>query len=100
MNTLDGFTLAEERVKLANEYAKMAEDLGNILTVKAVKWAIFRADPDCKSDTSAEKRWDATNEGLEEMRLRLKMKAYEKQLSATGTLLRAMEMEWRNRGTV
>ena len=96
MNTLDGHRLAEQRVNLANEYAKMTEELADILTVKAVKWSVFRADPECKSDTSAERKWDKTPEGLREMRLKLTMKAMEKQLSSMGTMLRAMEMEWKN----
>jgi hypothetical protein len=96
MNSLEAHTLAEERVKLANEYARMSEELANILTVKAVKWAIFRADPECKSDKLADRKWDATPEGLQEMRLRLKMKAWEKQLSSMGSMLRVMETEYKN----
>ena len=100
MNTLEGFALAEERVKLAREFDKLSDELADILTVKAAKWIMFRADPECKSDTAAEKRWSVTPEGLREMRIRLKMKAYEKQLSSMGTLLRAMEMEWKHSNIV
>ena len=96
MNTLNGHALAEERVKLANEFAKLSEELGDILTIKASRWAVFRADPECKSDKAAEKKWDATPEGLREMRIRLTMKAMEKQMSSMGTMLRTMELEARN----
>lgn len=96
MNSLQAHALAEERVRLANEYAGLSDELADILTVKATRWATFRADPECKSDTAAEKKWDATTEGLREMRLRLKMKAWEKQMSAQSTMLRVMEAESRN----
>jgi hypothetical protein len=65
------------------------------MEVKAVKWATFRADPECKSDAKADRMWEATPEGLEEIRIRLKMKAWEKQMSAQGTMLRVMENEER-----
>lgn len=95
MNVHDGHVLAEERVKLANEFSRLSEELADILTIKAVKWAIFRADPECKSDKVAERKWDATAEGLREMKIRLIMKATEKQMAAMGTMLRVMELEAR-----
>ncbi len=83
-------------MKLSSEYATLSEELADILTVKAARWVVLRADPDCKSDTAAEKKWNATQEGLREMRIRLTMKAIEKQMSSAGTMLRVMEMEARN----
>ncbi len=96
MNVLDGMRMAEERVNLAGEYARLTEILGDILSVKAVRWAMYRVDPECKSDKAAERKWEATPEGIEEMKIKLKLKALEKQIAAAGTLLRAMEMEARN----
>ena len=88
--------LAEDRVNLSAEYATLSEELSDILTVKASRWAVYRADPDCKSDTAAEKRWDATSEGLREMQIRLKLKAFEKQMSAAKTMIDVMTAESRN----
>lgn len=96
MNVLDGHRLAEERVELANRFSTLTEELSAILTVKAARWVVLRADPDCKSDTAAERKWAATNEGIREMQIRLSLKALEKQIAATGTMLRAMELEARN----
>ena len=96
MNVLDGHKLAEQRVQLANEFSTLSEELGDILTIKAARWAILRADPECKSDTAAERKWQNTPEGLREMRIRLKLKAYEKQIASLGTMLRTLELEARN----
>lgn len=96
MNTLQGHQLAEERVTLSSEYATLSEELGDILTLRAAKWAMFRSDSECKSDKAADRKWESTPEGLREMRLRLKMKAMEKQIAAIGSMLRVLEAEGRN----
>lgn len=86
--------VAEERVRLAGEYARDAELLTQILTQKATIWIDYREG--VKSDRAADKAWDATPLGVEEMRLRLKMKASEKSMSALKGILGVMEGEARN----
>lgn len=86
--------MAEERLKLSDDYLKMSEALGAILTKKTVKWSEIRAN--CKSDKQADMQWDATDEGTEEMRLRLMLKAVEKRMSALKTMLEVMAGESRN----
>lgn len=86
--------LAEERLKLSADYFKMSEALGGLLTKKTVKWSELRANT--KSDKQADMQWDATDEGREEMRLRLMLKATEKQMSAIKTMLEVMQGEARN----
>lgn len=94
MNSLTAHQLAEERVKLAGEYARLSEELAGILTFKATRWTALRAG--CKSDTAAERLWEATEEGMKETRIKLTLKAYEKQMSAQASMLRVMDAEARN----
>lgn len=86
--------LAERRVRLSAEYSRMSEELGDILTIKASKWAEYRST--VKSDKAADRIWDATDGGLREMRLRLKLKAYEKQMSSIKTMVDVLTGEARN----
>lgn len=95
MNSLSPRQLAEDRVRLSAEYATLSEELAAILTIKASRWAIFRADPECKSDKVADRKFDATPEGIREMQIKLKLKAFEKQLASMGSLLRVIEAEGR-----
>lgn len=85
---------AEERVRLAGEYARDAELLTDILTKKAELWVMLREG--VKSDKSADKAWDSMPLGIEEMRIRLRMKAAEKQMSAMKTLIDVANGEARN----
>jgi hypothetical protein len=86
--------IADERVRLAGEYARDTEVLIGLLKNRAVLWAQLRAD--AKSDKAADRAWEATPLGLEEMALRLRMKASEKQMSALKTKLEVLEGEARN----
>lgn len=86
--------LAEKRVELAAEYSRDSELLSDILTKKAALWMKMRED--VGSDRAADKAWDATPLGINEMKLRLKMKASEKEMSAIKTMLDVMSDEARN----
>lgn len=86
--------LADSRVQMAGEYARFSAQLEEILEKKATIWMSIRLNT--KSDASADKHWDASEDGVKEMKLRLRMKAMEKQMSAAGTMLRVYETESRN----
>lgn len=86
--------IADERVRLAGEYARDTEKLIELLTQKAVLWIQLRTNS--KSDKATDRAWDALPLGLEEMKLRLRMKASEKQMSALKTKLDVLEVEARN----
>jgi len=86
--------LAERRVELSAEYGKCADDLADILEIKATTWMKMRENN--KSDKATDMQWDATEYGIKEMRLRLKMKGLEKKLSASKTYLDVMNGEARN----
>lgn len=85
--------LAEERVEMAGEYARLSEKLGEILSLKPQEWLLLREN--CKSDTSAEKKWAMTEMGVEETLIRLKLKALEKNMSAVKSYLEVLQGEAR-----
>lgn len=86
--------IADERVRLAGEYARDTEKMIEVLKNKAVLWAQLRVQ--VKSDKAADRAWEALPLGLEEMKLRLTMKASEKMMSALKTKLEVLEGEARN----
>lgn len=86
--------LAEERLNIAYEYAKLGERLANLKHLKAEWWKSFRED--YKSDTSTERAWDLTKEGQEYEEIKLKMKAKEMKSSALRTMLEVVNNEAKN----
>lgn len=86
--------LAERRVELSAEYARDSEILISILEQKPELWRQIRER--VKSDKAADREWEASALGLDEMKLRLKMKASEKKMSAARTMLEVLEGEARN----
>lgn len=83
--------LAEKRVRLSGEYSRDSEELGNILADKPALWMKLRENT--KSDKSADRVWDSTLLGVQEMKLRLKLKASEKEMSAIKTMLDVLNGE-------
>ena len=86
--------LAEQRITLSAEYARSSEELEEILAKKPEYWIILRENT--KSDKQADREFERTPEGIKEMRLRMRMKRIEKQLSAARTMLSVYESEARN----
>lgn len=86
--------MAERRVELAAEYGGCAEELADILEVKATAWRAIRER--VKSDKSADMEWDSGEMGIKEMRLKLRMKVLEKKISAAKTYIDVQSNEARN----
>ena len=86
--------LADELHEMAIEYAKLAEELGMILTYKPAEWLKLRGDS--KSDASTDRAYEATEAGTRETIIRLKMKALEKMMSAIKTKLQILTNEARS----
>lgn len=86
--------LADERLKIAYDYAKLGERLAELKNLKALWWKTYRQD--YKSDASAERGWDLTLDGQEMETVRLKMKAKEIKSSALKTMIQVMSDEARN----
>jgi hypothetical protein len=72
--------IADFRKYLAGEFSFLASRLEEVKRKKPEEWNKLR--PNFKSDTACERAWEATEFGLEEMSLKLKLKSMEKMLSA------------------
>lgn len=86
--------IADERLQLAYDHSLQGERLVKIKKMKAEMWPKLRVN--CKSDTQADRAWDATPEGLEEMELRMSMKSKELRMSALKTKIDVLNSEARN----
>ncbi len=86
--------LADMKLELSSIYARMSEMLMNILKKKPLMWNEIRKNT--KSDTSAERTWEATEEGLQQMELNQWLKVSEKMISAINSMLRIYEAEAKN----
>lgn len=76
---------AEAKALLAGEYAWICGQMEDILKRKAAVWNEIRKN--VKSDTAAERAYEATADGLNEQGLRLRMKSVERMMSALTSLI-------------
>lgn len=86
--------LAEKRYQLSVQYGQYSSQLEEVLQIKTIRWLEIRKGT--KSDKSADRIWESTPEGWQETKLRMIMKAVEKEMSGISTLLRVKENEARN----
>ncbi len=94
LNLATPHELASMKLELSSIYARMSEMLMNILKKKPLMWNELRRG--LKSDTSAERAWEATEEGLQQMELAQWLKVSEKMTSAINSMLRIYEAEAKN----
>lgn len=94
LNQASPHELAEMKLELSSIYARMSELLMTILKKKPLMWNEIRKG--VKSDTSAERAWEATEEGLQQMELTQWLKVSEKMISAINSMLRVYEAEAKN----
>lgn len=85
--------LADIRTELSAWLARFADELENILVFKADRWLEIRAKEGVKSDKMADRLWDATVEGKQEIHLRSQIKYIERVISSIRTQLRVKESE-------
>ncbi len=86
--------LAEERMKMAEEYSRYSGLFAEMIKFRAEHYKAHR--PSCKSDTACERDWEMTEQGTQMTIIKLKLKALEKKMSASNTMLRLMENEAKN----
>lgn len=84
---------ADEKVRKATEYARASQQLEDLKIIKTDKWLLIREG--VKSDKAADRKWDATEEGKQEIRLTFLMKRLEKEISALNSFIRVSENEAR-----
>lgn len=85
---------AEDRARLAGEYSFLCSQLEEILSRKPSVWNTIR--PNYKSDTACERAYEATEDGINEIGLRLRLKSIEKMMSSMSSLIKIAEGEARN----
>ena len=88
------YQLAEERIGLAEEYSRYSGIFAELVRKRAEHYKKER--PDHKSDTSVEREWEMTDDGVLMTTVKLKLKSIEKKLSATNTMLRLLENQAKN----
>lgn len=92
-NTQPG-ELAEFRVILSGKFARATNELEEVLLKKPRIWNELRQT--VKSDTQAERLWEATEMGVAERHWRFTLKKIEKMMSAISTMITVKSDEARN----
>lgn len=77
--------LADMRAELSAIYSEIAGILEEVLATKAKKWVEMRKEQ--KSDKSTDILWDSSDEGIREMKCRIRLKRCEKLTGAVKSLL-------------
>lgn len=93
-STLNPMQCADFRTYLAAVYSNRSERLQKILALKPVKWLSIRAGKN--SDRAADREWEASEDGIEEMKLNMELKRIDKLSSALSSKLRVFEAEAKN----
>ena len=88
--------LADYRLRLAAEYGFMTDRLSKILQEKPKTWLEIRQRESIESDKMADRTWEASDLGLEETAIKMKLKSIEKIMSAILTRLHIYEQEAKN----
>lgn len=83
--------LADERLELSYNYAKLGERLADIELLKAKEWLKIREN--CKSSAEADRHWDATELGQEEILIKSKMRTIKMKVSAIKTKIDVLNHE-------
>ena len=80
---------AEYRSQLSGEYSFLVGKLEELKAVKPLVWLEMRKDH--KSDSATDKAYEATERGIEEIKLRGKIKQCEKLMQGLSSLIKLAE---------
>lgn len=83
--------LAQERLDLAYQHAKLGERLVKLKEIKAKTWQNLREES--KSAAEADRKWEATDEGIEEIKIKLSMRSKELKMTAIKTYIDVLNTE-------
>jgi hypothetical protein len=86
--------LAELRVMLSAKYARATNEYEKVLLAKPAIWNELRKT--VKSDTRAEREWEATELGIEERHWKFQIKKIDHMMTAIKTLIDVRTNESRN----
>ena len=85
--------LADYKMKLSAEYSFRSSKLEEILRQKPDAWLEIRQREEINSDKQADRLWEATAFGKEEMSLKMQLKRIDKVISSISTRLRIYDRE-------
>lgn len=85
---------AEDKAKIAEEFAKLGERLVQIRKVKQVEWKRIRDT--VKHNIDADRIWEASELGQEEYEIRMKMKIKEIKMKSLSDLIFTKNTEAKN----
>lgn len=86
--------LAEERIGMAEEYSRYSGQFAELVKIQAQFFKDNREKH--KSDTATQRAYELTDQGVRMTIIKMKLKAIEKQLSASNTMLRLLENQAKN----
>ena len=86
--------LSDSLMDLSEQYSRYSGEFAQKIKLQADYFNTFRDQH--KSDNATQKAFDATDDGVKMVVLKLKLKALEKQMSAIRTHLRLLENEAKN----
>lgn len=75
------------RLWLSGEYAYTSSKLEKILVDKPARWLTMRSQEGINSDKQADRMWDCTRDGMDEIAFRMQLKSMEKLMSTIKTRL-------------
>lgn len=85
---------ADLKIRLAAEYSYYMGRLEDILARRPLIWMELRKSQ--KSDKATDRAWEATQDGIDELVCRSRLKRIEKLISSLSTYVRVAENEARN----
>lgn len=85
---------SEYRAVLSGEYSFYAGLLEDIIVLRAKNWATMRSNH--KSDTSTQREWESTPDGVNFVGLEIKLKRIEKLMSGLSSLIKLAEGQAKN----
>lgn len=86
--------LAEDRIVMSAEFGRLSDELGGLLEKQAKFFVANRSVH--KSDKACERAWEITEEGIRTMKVKLRLKALEKDMSSISKMLEVLSGESRN----
>jgi len=90
--------LSDLHLELAAKYAFLSETAKDIVVEKAEFWNMKFAGEKPLSDTHIETKWNQTETGKKELRLKYELKALEKLMSAIKSSIVVSSVEAKNQG--
>lgn len=94
LSAINPHACAAAKALLAGEYSFYISQLSDIVVRKPQNWLRLREN--VKSDKQADREYERTSDGINELGLEMKVKQIDKMQSALSSLIRMAEMDAKN----